>query len=70
MLNTPSFALEMSPRWVYAQDVASRAIEPGDQDQPVANLDVREAFEHRRVEDQPASSAPASALAAALLPGR
>lgn len=41
------------PPWVHAQNVATRAIEPGDDDNFIAAPEAPETFKHLRVEDQP-----------------
>jgi hypothetical protein len=41
------------PSWVHAQNVATRAIEPGDDDNFIAGPEAPETFKHLRVEDQP-----------------
>ena len=41
------------PSWVHGQNVATRAIEPGDDDNLIAGPEVPETFKYLRLEDQP-----------------
>jgi hypothetical protein len=61
VLKTPLRALETSPPRVHAQDIAARAIEPGDDDNFVAGLDVLETLKHLWLDDEPGLGAPSSA---------
>lgn len=53
VLKTPSFALEVSPRGCTVKTSRRGAIEPGDDDDLIAEPDALETLKDIRIEDQP-----------------